>query len=39
LPDAAKNYLKLIEKICEIDIVGFSVGPDRTQTVLLKNIF
>ncbi|AHI53392.1 adenylosuccinate synthase [Spiroplasma culicicola] len=39
LPDAAKNYLKLIEKICETDIVGFSVGPDRTQTVLLEEVF
>ncbi|QEH62401.1 adenylosuccinate synthetase [Spiroplasma chinense] len=39
LPDAAKNYIKLIEKICEVDVVGFSVGPDRTQTVLLDQVF
>lgn len=39
LPQNAKNYLKMIEKICEVDIAGFSVGPDRTQTVELENIF
>ncbi|QGS52447.1 adenylosuccinate synthase [Spiroplasma tabanidicola] len=39
LPDAAKNYLKLIEKFCEINVAGFSVGPDRKQTVLLEEIF
>ncbi|QBQ08206.1 adenylosuccinate synthetase [Spiroplasma gladiatoris] len=39
LPNEAKNYLKLIEKFCEVNLVGFSVGPDRTQTVLLEEIF
>ncbi|AOG61081.1 adenylosuccinate synthetase [Spiroplasma helicoides] len=39
LPDAAKNYIKLIEKICETNVAGFSVGPDRKQTVLLENLF
>ncbi|AGR42541.1 adenylosuccinate synthase [Spiroplasma diminutum] len=39
LPDEAKNYLKMIEKICEVKIAGFSVGPDREQTVILENIF
>ncbi|ALD66905.1 adenylosuccinate synthase [Spiroplasma cantharicola] len=39
LPHAAKNYLKMIEKVCEIKISGFSVGPDREQTIILENIF
>ncbi|AGR41670.1 adenylosuccinate synthase [Spiroplasma taiwanense] len=39
LPNEAKNYLKLIEKICEIKITGFSVGPDRNQTVVLEHLF
>ncbi|AUB32166.1 adenylosuccinate synthase [Spiroplasma floricola] len=39
LPDAAKKYLKMIEKICEVNVVGFSVGPDRKQTIILENIF
>ncbi|WP_338969770.1 adenylosuccinate synthase [Spiroplasma endosymbiont of Labia minor] len=39
LPENAKNYLKMIEKICEIDIIGFSIGPDRKQTILLDQIF
>ncbi|AKX34702.1 adenylosuccinate synthetase [Spiroplasma litorale] len=39
LPDEAKNYIKLIEKICEIKIDGFSVGPDRNQTILYEDFF
>lgn len=39
LPDNARKYLQMIEKICEISISGFSVGPDRTQTVVYENNF
>lgn len=39
LPDQARNYLKMIEKVCEIDVSGFSVGPDRNQTVVYENEF
>ncbi len=39
LPHAARNYLMMIEKICEIKVSGFSVGPDREQTIILENIF
>ncbi|ASP28757.1 adenylosuccinate synthetase [Spiroplasma corruscae] len=39
LPDEAKNYIKLIEKICEIKVEGFSVGPDRNQTILYEDFF
>ncbi|AKU80313.1 adenylosuccinate synthase [Spiroplasma turonicum] len=39
LPDEAKNYIKLIEKICEIKVDGFSVGPDRKQTILYEEFF
>lgn len=39
LPINAQNYLKKIEQICNIKISGFSVGPDRTQTVVFDNFF
>jgi adenylosuccinate synthase len=39
LPQNAKNYLEMISKICEVPIAGFSVGPDRKQTVLYENKF
>ncbi|WP_339030003.1 adenylosuccinate synthase [Spiroplasma endosymbiont of Cantharis nigra] len=39
LPHAARNYLMMIEKICEVKVSGFSVGPDREQTIILENIF
>ncbi|AVN60095.1 adenylosuccinate synthase [Mesoplasma entomophilum] len=38
LPTNAKNYLNKISEICEIEITGFSVGPDRLQTVITKEI-
>lgn len=38
LPMNAKNYLNKIAEICEIEIAGFSVGPDRLQTVITKEI-
>jgi len=39
LPQNCKNYLKAIEQHVEVDVTIFSVGPDRLQTVTLKNIF
>ncbi|ATZ21281.1 adenylosuccinate synthase [Mesoplasma tabanidae] len=38
LPKNAKNYLNKIAEICEVEITGFSVGPDRLQTVITKEI-
>jgi len=39
LPDNCKNYLSTIEKILKTRVTIVSVGPDRLQTVTLKNIF
>jgi len=39
LPEACKNYLSTIEKILNTKVTILSVGPDRKQTVTLKNIF
>jgi len=39
LPENCKTYLKAIEKYLEVNVTIFSVGPDRLQTVTLKNIF
>ncbi|QCI19074.1 adenylosuccinate synthase [Buchnera aphidicola] len=39
LPKAAKNYIKCIEKIAGIPVHIISTGPDRNDTILVKNIF
>lgn len=39
LPVNAKNYMKKIEEFVGIPFLGFSVGPDRTQTILIKGEF
>ncbi len=39
LPQNAKNYLRKIEEITKTEIAIFSVGPDRKQTIVLKEIF
>ena len=39
LPKNCQKYLKAIEKHLEVNVTIFSVGPDRLQTVTLKNIF
>ncbi|MBI9009266.1 MAG: adenylosuccinate synthase [Tenericutes bacterium] len=39
LPENCKNYLKSIEDYLGVNVAIFSVGPDRLQTVTLKNIF
>ncbi len=37
LPENTKKYLKRLEELFEIPISIISVGPDREQTVILKN--
>lgn len=39
LPENAYNYLREIERLCNVNISIFSVGPDRNQTNLLKNFW
>lgn len=39
LPVNAQNYLRTIEKIVETPFIGFSVGPKREQTILMKEVF
>ncbi len=39
LPINAQNYLKRIEAVTGLEIVMFSVGPDKTQTVVRRNLF
>jgi len=39
LPVNAQGYLRAIERLSGVPIVMFSVGPDRTQTVTLKQVF
>lgn len=38
LPENAKKYLLKIEELTGIEIAIFSVGPDRNQTILMKEI-
>ncbi|WP_343154221.1 adenylosuccinate synthase [Buchnera aphidicola (Aphis aurantii)] len=39
LPKAAKNYIKSIEKIAGIPVDMISTGPDRNDTILVRNLF
>ena len=39
LPIAAQNYLRRIEELIGAKVAIFSVGPDREQTILLKELF
>jgi adenylosuccinate synthase len=39
LPTNAKNYLKRIETLCGIPISLISVGPERENTIILKDLF
>ncbi len=38
LPENAKHYLNKVSELSGIELAIFSVGPDRTQTVVLKNL-
>jgi adenylosuccinate synthase len=39
LPVNAQNYVKKIESLTEVPIAVVSVGPDREQTIILKELF
>jgi len=39
LPEAAKNYLNEISDLVGVPINIFSVGPDRLQTIVVKEVF
>ncbi len=39
LPLAARNYLAKIEELTSTEVAVVSVGPDRTQTIIRKEIF
>ena len=39
LPEAAKNYLRKIEELCETPIDIISTGPDRNETLILRHPF
>lgn len=39
LPENCQKYLNVIEGFLNVKVTIFSVGPDREQTVTLKNIF
>ena len=39
LPRAAQNYLKRIEKICDVPIDLISTGPDRSHTIVMRHPF
>jgi adenylosuccinate synthase len=37
LPETAKKFLKRLEQLTETALSGFSVGPDRAQTIVLDS--
>ena len=39
LPKEAQNYIRKIEELSNTKVAIFSVGPDRNQTIILKEIF
>jgi len=39
LPEAARNYIARIEEVCGIPVDIVSTGPDRDETIVLKNAF
>lgn len=39
LPKNVKNYIEKIEELCGVDVNYFSVGPDREQTIIRKEMF
>jgi len=39
LPQAAKDYLKKVEELCETPIDIISTGPDRAETMVLRHPF
>ena len=39
LPPAARDYLARIEQVCGVPVDIISTGPDRSETIVLKNAF
>ncbi len=39
LPEGAKNYLKRLEVLCEVPIDIISTGPDRVETIVIRDPF
>ncbi|WP_279401756.1 adenylosuccinate synthetase [Piscibacillus salipiscarius] len=39
LPENAQKYLRRIEELIGVQISIFSVGPDREQTIVQKEIY
>lgn len=39
LPQAARNYLKRMEELCEVPVDIISTGPDREETIVLRHPF
>ncbi|HET7060783.1 MAG TPA: adenylosuccinate synthase [Nitrosospira sp.] len=39
LPQAAQNYLKRIEEVCEVPVDMISTGPDREETIVRRHPF
>ena len=39
LPEAARNYLRRIEEVCEVPVDMISTGPDREETIVLRHPF
>ena len=39
LPEAARNYLRKVEELCETPIDIISTGPDRDETIVLRHPF
>ena len=37
LPQAARNYIKRLEELCEVPIDIVSTGPDRIETIVLRD--
>jgi adenylosuccinate synthase len=38
MPDAFKNYIKFVEEQIGVPISILSVGPNRTQTIILEEV-
>jgi adenylosuccinate synthase len=39
LPQAARNYLKRMEALCEVPVDIISTGPDREETIVMRHPF
>ncbi|HVW65579.1 MAG TPA: adenylosuccinate synthase [Nitrosospira sp.] len=39
LPQAAQNYLRRMEEVCEVPVDMISTGPDREETIVLRHPF